>query len=365
MKKTCILYCCLLCSFLLQAQKAPEKIPILYNILASQNRIDVDSIIYESTRFESHKIKIDSSDIYKIRFQQNSFNSLEYQLNYDTIISDLIFSDTSALKATNKYLKIDIEDCFINSNIYIDPVSQQQTVIFNNCVFSKEIRRIQIKADSVRFINCDFLDGNVTLEVLPSNKKVFFELYRTDVTNIRFTYPEKMELLFIRDTTYEIRKTVYEKLLSKFSTEGKDISYKNLDIEFRWWKAKNQSLVSCVGAFANQVWWNFGYSKNRVLFWTLLFLLIFSTFNLSKWEYISKTYPIEAISANITNELIAKRRGRVFILVLLYTSFIFFSLSLDFKNLKIVKLRYTVTFFIEYLIGIACLIFITNAILKF
>jgi len=338
-----------------------------YNVLSDIKNLKTDSIIYENLAIEKNrKINIDAAYFHKLRFQNNSFGTLSYFFTNDSLRGEFIFADTKGLKQSNNYLLIDIEDTYLNNNFMITPVSEKQTVIFNNCVFGDDVRRVQIKADTVRFMNCDFPYNNITLEILPANHKVYFELYRTDISNIRFTFPENMELFFIRDTAYEIQKTVFEKLLSKFKAEGKDVSYKNLDVQYICWKASHRSWVTKAVTYINQIWWNFGYSKQRVFGWTLFFLFIFSLFNLRKWDAIHQTYPVNAIAAGFIPKAASfKNKFKNVLLVILYTCLVFFSLKIDLKNLNTVKLRYTIAFFIEYMIGLTCLIFITGAILKF
>ena len=346
---------------------APKKDTVIFNSRQNYTHRSFDSIIYRNYTGDKKRdsIRVDFSIIHSIKFKDPHFNYMSYHLSYDTISGDVDFMDSSGVKKDNKYFFLDIEDCFLNSNFTILPISNVQKIVFNNCVFGDMVRRIQIKADTVRFINCDFSTGNVTLEILPSHKNVCFELYRTDLSNIRFIYQKEIDLLFLRDTSYEIRKTVFEKLLSKFKAEGKDVSFKNLDIKYEWWKACNESWYDYSWAILNRIWWNFGYSKGLVFLWTLFFLAIFTLFNLKNWAFVSKTYPIETISQNFETVAATGKTSKKYLLVMLYTCLVFFSLNVDFKNLKIIKLRFAIAFIIQYLIGLTCLIFITNAILKF
>jgi hypothetical protein len=52
------------------------------------------------------------------------------------------------------------------------------------------------------------------------------------------------------------------------------------------------------------------------------------------------------------------------IYALVFTSFIFFSLRIDFDKLKYANTKYLAAFFVQYIVGLICLFFLVNAIFK-
>ena len=313
-------------------------------------------------------IRIDSLIITNLNFENKNFDSIEVQFNYDSIYGEVEFIDTQKYHPQIfDYFYLDIEDCYLDNNLNVTSMSKMQNVTFNYCTFNNKVRRIQLRADTVRFINCKFSHGNITLEILPSRDKVFLELYRTDIDNIRFIYPEGMELIFIRDTAYEIQKTIYQKLLSKFKNEGKDLSYKWLDIDYQLWDIKHKKICGKICTFLNKWWWNFGYSKGKVFVWTLSFLLLFYIINLSIWEKMHSVYPIISVKEKnyYYDQKKFKQNIRHLVNIFVFTALIFFSLKIDFDKLSFKSSGLLLYFFMQYIVGLICLFFIVNAILKF
>jgi hypothetical protein len=347
---------------IIRHKKLPTK---RYGFIANKTSNDLkgDTIYLNNI---TDTVDVDSLNIEGLTFLNKKFKAIEFQLNYDTVFGDVEFNNTLENKAPSEYFFLDVEDCYLDNNsLNVASLGRFQKIKFNYCTFNTKVRWLQLRADTVTFINCKFLHNNITLEILPNKKKVFLELYRTDIDNIRFTYPESMELIFIRDTAYEIQKTVYQRLLSKFKTEGKDLSYKFLDIDYRLWDAKDKSYFGRLGVRLDRVWWNFGYSKGRIVAWTFLFLTIFCFFNLWLWEKMQAVYPIIAKTEASDNQKSFKQKLRKLVKVIVFTSLIFFSLKVDFDKLSFKSSRLLFYFFIQYMIGLVCVFFIVNAILKF
>jgi hypothetical protein len=76
-------------------------------------------------------------------------------------------------------------------------------------------------------------------------------------------------------------------------------------------------------------------------------------------------YPIGSNEKSIDKSLKpAVYYVRKYFVVFLYTAFIFFSLKIDFDKLSFKGVRLVGYFFFQYIVGLVCLFFIANAILK-
>ncbi len=114
------------------------------------------------------------------------------------------------------------------------------------------------------------------------------------------------------------------------------------------------------------IWWRYGYSKWLVILWTFVFLVLFFNYNYKNWDGMRRIYGVFdkdelAVLSKLDKN---KRNKRKAAFVLLYTSFIFFSLRIDFDKLKYANTKYLTAFFTQYVVGLICLFFLANAIFK-
>jgi hypothetical protein len=171
----------------------------------------------------------------------------------------------------------------------------------------------------------------------------------------------------------EDRNCIYEGVLNNFSTEGRNISYRNLDIEFK-------DLQN--GAFILPHIWNcYGYHKEWVFYWITLFLLVFTTISFFILGYLNGStndradaiYPISNIPVLTPLEqtlqpfsfhkLIWHHVVTRLWYSFLYTSSIFFlfSMKIDGLNFKKWGIIYII---IIYTAGILCLAYTANFVLQ-
>jgi len=186
------------------------------------------------------------------------------------------------------------------------------------------------------------------------------------LSNIKFDYNDKLELYFPQGTNVDIITGTYENLLAKFKTEGKFESYKKTDIEYQRWQASRSGTWGKMTNFLNHIWWNYSYSKGYIIWWTIGLLFFFLILNCIWWKKMQEVYPIVTDNDIRNNKYDRSFRTtmRRWVAIALYTSLIFFSLKIDFEKLNLRKSRYIFFFFIQYLVGLVCVFFIANAILK-
>ena len=154
---------------------------------------------------------------------------------------------------------------------------------------------------------------------------------------------------------------MYEALLNNFKSRGQLESYKLLDIEYQEYKWKNSRFAPLV--IFPKHWWNFGYDRERIFYWIAAFLLLFTVITFFSLSYLNSVYPIERVEITPLERNPKKIIERLWF-SFIYTSIIFFLLTL--KVDKIDYKKYVGTFYIMlmYTIGIICLAYMANYILQ-
>jgi hypothetical protein len=155
--------------------------------------------------------------------------------------------------------------------------------------------------------------------------------------------------------------SIYESLLNNFKSNGFSDSYEKLDIEYKDWQGQRSFFQ-----WINGWWWQYGYSKWRVVLWSLLFLLVFAVFNCFIYERLMSTYDLAKLKKkNISyTRNILLRWVHFFLLSLVYTGFIFFKLSLDFDKVDFRKGSTVAILFFEYSVGLLCTGYMINWLLS-
>lgn len=112
------------------------------------------------------------------------------------------------------------------------------------------------------------------------------------------------------------------------------------------------------------LWWGYGYEKTKVLYWSVLIILLFSIYNIFRYEQLLNVFNLENLNpAHISDTTNGNTRKALrFWYCLIYTSFVFFKVSFEFKTMNF-KSKYVLTLLIQYLVGLICSAFIVNLIL--
>ncbi len=196
-------------------------------------------------------------------------------------------------------------------------------------------------------------------------------LDRTDISKIRLNYTD-FKLAFDEDSISKKGiANIYENLL-KTQTEFPE-GYKKLDIEYKEYKYLQQGLKGRIYNFLDRWWWNYSYDKEKVIYNTLILLVIFSIINWFIFEYLNlRVYKIDKVWTNyLESKESLKRDGiyfaRRFINILpysfYYTSLIFFGFKMNTDNINYrnhIGLFYLVFL---YVVGIVDLLFIVNFVI--
>lgn len=189
-------------------------------------------------------------------------------------------------------------------------------------------------------------------------------LVNTDLDKIKMVY-SNFHLYFpyhMADSAQyrDLVSSTYQNLLANFKKNGFDDSYRQLDIEFKDWQSRSDYFT-----FIDRIWWRYGYEKLRILGWVVLFILFFGLLNTFIYKSLMETYTIKELRSDtyIPSRYYAIRMFQKYGISCLYTSFIFFKLSLDFDKLKVKNLTMLFVILMEYGIGLICTAYLLNWII--
>jgi hypothetical protein len=193
---------------------------------------------------------------------------------------------------------------------------------------------------------------------------ILIYLYNSDISKLRLDYIH-FKLLLSDSTSSDETSSVYEALLNNFKTNGQTESYKLLDVEYQQFKWKHSwtHWIPCIPKY----WWNFGYDKEYIFVWTLLLLFVFTCFSFIYIHSLnSKVYTMEGIQTNPgwEKKLSFKDFGNRLWYSFMYTSTVFFMLSLKIENVHFKEKKGTFYLISIYTIGLICIAYVANFILQ-
>lgn len=184
------------------------------------------------------------------------------------------------------------------------------------------------------------------------------EISKLNKGNETLTYP-----------SYDQKTSIYQQVLKKLKDDCLMDSYQILDIEYRKFKAKHDGgLTYYVGNTFQNLWWNYGYSSQRIFLWTLCFWTLFSVINF--WAYgklMVRVYTIPFLDRWDHRGIFRNKKWPIYILqVITYTAIVFFGLKMDIEKFRPEVVRshsglfaYLMTI---YVVGLVCLGYIVNII---
>lgn len=283
----------------------------------------------------------------------------------DSIRGSVHIIDKSDIKTNHKKaIYLNFKDCYIDAQFFAKEINKPSKIIFDNCTFGPKMILSELDFDVIIFKNCQIINNPIYLTFADPNKAYYVSFPNSNIANIKFDYTENVHL--ITDTALaKLSGTAnFELLLDKFDQEHKQYSYKNVDLEFSKYKLKNASFLPRLGYRINELWWNYGYNKNRILWWTLFFGSIFFILNLIFWNKMKEFYPIIESYEKRNNYTRKHRFFHDALLVLIFTAYIFFTIRINFDKLKHTNSLMLIYFFSQYIMGLICLFFIFNYLLK-
>ncbi len=318
-------------------------------------------------------VMINGSTISPVYLSNNGNEFVIYDFQNDSIGNIIITRDRG--KEEQQILKkgqTSFKNCFIDGQVYVDLSASVSAIYFEDCNFGSQISFKGLKVDTIGFKNCKFSSNKIKF-ITEGNagKHTVLKIENTSLDNLDFNYSKSLKLFVFPDTGSfkSTNQENFENLLAKFEREHKDDSYQRLEIEYR--KYKNPPWKN----FISRAWWYYGYKKDWILWWTLGFFGFFLGINLVRWKKIPQFYHltigVKRMSTIRKSSLPFKvwtamlNAIRVFVAIFIFTALIFFSIKIDFKILKNQHTLLRVYYFLHYSLGVVCLFFLVNYILKF
>ena len=212
-------------------------------------------------------------------------------------------------------------------------------------------------------------------EVLVDLKgKHWINLYNADISRIKIDYSH-FRLYFkdvdIQDTlrkelSNDIKESIYQQLLKNFKDRGQMDSYEKLDIEYQWFKGKDNPIITGIIDW----WWRFGYEKWRIFIHSIIIILLFSAVNFFLMNKLNDknngVYHIDLVPEFLIfkySENTPYRLLRRLWFSIIYTSIIFFLLTFKIEKIKYSK-PISLWIMFVYTIGLICVGFIAILILQ-
>lgn len=327
-----------------------------------KHNLTVDSI-KSSMYFYYLTIPIDNAGCYfntstlSLNVTNSEFKDGVYAFNQDTI-NNINFTNN---KGDVKFLFRN-STFSNNSSFSSSKLDSSKSISFENCSFNDSHYNLT-NVDSLKFINCENIKNQLLLDIKTDSLKTFY-LYveNSDLTHVTFNYTSQFRLLFKKGTTDDQIEQVYQLLRDKFKTEGKSISYENIDIQYKQYKYSNLGFIGNFWSWIDGIWWNYGYSRLRIIGWTLGLLFLFFIINLIVADNLIEFYPVFIVPT--TRAFPKFHLVNKIVVIFILTCQIFFTLKIDLSTVKISRTGMMIYFFTQYALGLICLFFLINAIFK-
>jgi hypothetical protein len=276
---------------------------------------------------------------------------------------------------------VDFSGSTFNMNGDFSDVVFKNTVYLRSLVLSPETQlyfwnttlpdTLDFSYNEKTFHEIDLTVANLYDKTTDTCKIHFIQFYKTDVSKFHLDYSH-FRLLFPKrvqssDNTQDSitlsdddKESVYEGLLKNFRDHGQNESYQKLDVEYHYFKAQKHWFTLLL-FYLNCVWWYFGYHRELIFVWTLVFIFIFTTSNYF-WLDNLNTNVYTQTGVPQGKELPGGYRKYWYSLV--YTSVIFLKLTLDLSNFKFQHIRGTLYIVLIYSLGLLCLAYMANFIIQ-
>lgn len=267
---------------------------------------------------------------------------------------------------------VDFRDLRINDSSYLN-FKEAVLPSFLDFSFNNKIK------SEIDLTNASFSDS---LHYNKYNDRYFnphyISLYKSDITKFHLDYIHfrlATDSGLILDELGNIKKKIklpkddvaimYEALLNNFKNRGQAESYKLLDIEYQEYKWEN-SGIPYFSVFS-KYWWNYGYNKEKIFLWTPFYLLFFTLLNFFHLKNLNEVYPLNNMgqipSFNSRRFTVIDSLKRMW-LAFVYTSAIFFKLTLKVESINYRRVWGTLYIFLVYTVGIICLAYMANFIIQ-
>ena len=300
--------------------------------------------------------RFDSS--FAINFHNDTIKESIYLNNIQYKVASYFNSNPEINYNKNFRFIIQFKNCYFDGEFrWLYGGIPNTEIVFDACTFGPKANLSSLFVDHLVIRDCK-ISQSLPLSFISDYSNTLLQILYSNVDNIKIDMSGKNTILLDTEGIKEDVSHMFKMLLEKFNKEGRFESYKRTDIQYR------KFAHSPIRNFIEEIWWSYGYRKNKVFIWTSLFLILFLIFNVYFWKRMQRVYPIVPLYKPIYYEKELLSTFRKLSLVFLYTIFIFFSIGISFNRLDYSKMRFVFAFFIQYFIGLFCLVFILRAIIK-
>ena len=248
----------------------------------------------------THKNRLKKANLSKISFDRAIFKR-NVHFNSSTI-SQATFEETKFIKTAT------FTNTIFKGNISFKGASFGGIAKFTKAIFKGKGKfnfRNVVLPDTLYFNNVDLSDYNGVIDfsqarLKKQGKPCLIYLADTDVSKIRIQYTQ-FRLYFPPqyDTLPEKKLQVYKRLLARLKSDGLTASVKELDIETKKLQNINKgpAWFGQIQNIINELWWEFGYNRERILLSATAFLILFWLINfVFFYNMLHKTYEIPKIN---------------------------------------------------------------------
>lgn len=318
--------------------------------------------------------------------------SLTYPIIFNNTIGEgcNIFCDTAS--------RISLHANIIKGPLYFEAQEYMDYAVFERNEFNNVFFTGSALPDTLVFKDCK-ISGVIDLtgfKYSTKKKKCILIINNTDLAKFKFDFERfKVEpVLFENEFTpakpmaLESGLALYEMILRNLKENGQPKSYQQIDIQYQRYKGSADGFLARLGSKISDLWWQFGYKKERIFFWTILFLIIFCIISYKHLESLNKTYKVFKLPRNIRTGLYYKSLPKETILryklitketieankrlntitriyyIFIFNSIIFFQLRLDIDRLLFSRKELSIYILLLHTVGLFCLLFIANFIFK-
>src|SRR6218665_2319211 len=228
--------------------------------------------------FQSHFYS--AADFYGCRFNnaanfanitfRNEIDFSFSQLNADCTFKNAEFSKNALFNNMEIKNTLDFSGARFGDLVSFSGCSVKGTLMFNNITLPRLLDLSKMESIA------NVIDLTQIRSKSESDSYCYINLINTDISKIKLRY-ENFRLWFPPSTGYETKCKVYEELLSSMNAFGFKNSYETVDIEYQQLKYahKNQFIKNKF----QQVWWNYGYSKEAIFVWLFWIVLLLTLIN--------------------------------------------------------------------------------------
>lgn len=295
--------------------------------------------------------------------------------------SQMSFSKSVSFEGAEIHRNLDFRLVFFNQNLLFKnaKISDSSTISFEDCALADtlDFSFAKLGMNIIDLKRASYEGGRLDT-ITRSYNKHYLNLYKTDPGKFNLNYQyftllttyekdyyfQSHRKVKTEDVPFDEMCSIYESLLNSFKTKGQMQSYRLLDTEYRSYRWQDSTTPWM--SFVERNWWDYGYNKALIFRWTLIFLLLFTFGTFFRLSKLLATYPVSSIPEQQDNAfaLSVSEMARRYWYSLVFTSTLFFGLTLKFENINFTKKSATVYIVLVYVIGIVCLAYMANYIIQ-